>query len=217
MRRILALAVLAALLPAGALAAPGDDPLIADVDGDGDLETIMVRETACFTAAGRVAPPCPDDAARDISVQLVDDCGGTRHRTTLDRRMEFVSVLETGDLDRDGRTLQVALETRAGATARGVRAQVFRFTASEDGCAVAHRLFRWPTRATRGRAPRGTVWQTGQLDLRGSDLVIRETFLRPRDAECCPAYVRFTRWRYSPRRRRFRVQRTTVRRVHRGA
>ena len=52
MRRLVAVLLVAAALPAAALAAPGDDPVTADLDGDGAAETVAVRETSCFTPDG---------------------------------------------------------------------------------------------------------------------------------------------------------------------
>jgi hypothetical protein len=183
---------------------PLDEPLLADLDGDGVNETVRAHETACFTAKGERQPPCKKDALRTLFVEVVDDCAAGTTARRLSREMEAVSLARIIDADGDGKARELAFELRAGATGRGMQAKVVSFQAGPGGCvAVRRTLFSYPRPDTIGRRPKGTSFATGALAIRdfapgmpGLELRTRETYARPTDAGCCPSHSRVTYWRF---------------------
>ena len=129
-RALRALAVAAALLAGGALASaaeepfPLDEPLRADLDRDGVVETVVARETQCFPNDGPTPPPCEKGDLRTLYVNVNDTCATGTRVLTLSREMDFVSLARIVDADNDGLARELAFEVRAGATGRGVQAKV---------------------------------------------------------------------------------------------
>lgn len=230
-RSILATVALAAAAGGGLATAvadddplPLDEPITADLDGDGADETVRAREIACFTEDGTTPPPCPRDALRTIVVEVGDRCARGPVALTLSREMDFVSLAEVVDADDDRRVDDLAFELRAGATARGVQAKVVRFR-SDGGCvAVQKTLFSYPRPATIGRRPKGTGFATGSISthdfdkgIRGLELRTQETYARPTDPGCCPSFRRTTFWRFVASTSSYRPYRTTLRRIPKPA
>ncbi len=220
--------VFAACACAGALATPRpsqplDRPLVADLDGDGTSETVRLRETACYSAAGEFAPPCPNrvDVFRTVVVQVADTCAGGERVLTLSREMDGVSFARRLDADGDGRARELAFELRAGASGRGVQAKVVGFRAGAGGCvAVRKTLFSYPQPETIGRRPRGTAFSTGSLVVKrfskrypGVQLRTTESYVRGSDPGCCPSYERTTYWRLVTERGAYAPYRTRLRRL----
>ncbi|MDX6676191.1 MAG: hypothetical protein QOE31_243 [Solirubrobacteraceae bacterium] len=218
--------VVLALGTAGATAQrpaqPLDEPLSADLDGDGVGEIVRARETACFGSEGELAPPCPPSVdLRTLVVEVVDPCAGGERVLRLSREMEYVSVGELVDADRDGRPRELVFELRAGAAARAVQAKIVAFRAGPDGCvAVRRTLFSYPRADTVGARPKGTFFSTGSILLRdfskrysGRELRTLESYGRATDPGCCPSYSRTTFWRYVKARSRYEPFRTKLTRL----
>lgn len=220
------LLVLLALLAGGAWASaeseplPLDDPLTADLDDDGDRETVSAHEVTCFTDDGPKPPPCDQGALRSIYVEVTDTCGRS---LKLSREMDFAGLAEIVDADHDGQRHELAFELRAGATARGVQAKIVRFRSDSDDCiAVQKTLFSYPQPETIGRRPKGTAFRTGFIALRnfdktrkGLELRTDETYSRPMDPGCCPSFRRVTTWAYASGRGTYRAYRTRLLRIPR--
>jgi hypothetical protein len=230
-RRSLCLVVLLATAACGAAVAtaaprspaPLDVPRHADLDGDGTNETIRIRETACFSARGDTAPPCPnrDDVFRTVVVEVVDACAGGEHVLTLSREMDAVSFARVLDADGDGRARELAFELRAGASGRGVQSKIVSFRRGAGDCvAVRKTLFSYPRPATIGKRPRGASFSTGGVVVRdfssrwrGPELRTTESYARGNDPGCCPSYGRTTYWRYVPSRLAYTPYHTRLRRL----
>ncbi len=180
---------------------PLDTPLTADLDDDGDAETVRAHEVQCFTEDGPKPPPCEPQSLRSIYVEVADTCGRT---LKVSREMDFASLAEIVDADGDGQRHELAFELRAGATARGVQAKVIRFRSNAAGCiAVQKTLFSYPRPETIGRRPKGSAFRSGFISLRnfdktrkGLELRTDETYSRPTDPGCCPSWRRVTTWTY---------------------
>jgi len=203
-------------------AQPLDEPLTADLDGDGVAELVRARELSCFGPGGEVAPPCPPSAdLRTLVVEVADPCAGAERVLRLSREMEYVSIADVVDADRDGQARELVFELRAGAAARAVQAKVVAFRAGADGCAAVRRtLFSYPRTDTIGRRPKGTFFSTGSIRLRdfskrfsGLELRTFESYGRATDPGCCPSYTRTTFWRYVKARSRYEPFRTRLTRL----
>jgi hypothetical protein len=198
---------------------PLDEPLVADLDGDGIDETVRAHETACFPPKGEQRPPCKRDVLRTLFVEVADSCAGGTKALRLSREMDGVSLARIVDADGDGNARELAFELRAGATGRGVQSKVVTFQARPDGCvAVRRTLFSYPRPKSIGRRPKGTSFATGDLAIRdfdpgmpGLELRTRETYARPADAGCCPSYSRVTYWRLVAARGGYTRYRTKLR------
>lgn len=224
-RTLRCLAVVVALLCAGALASaagepfPLDTPLAADLDGDGTNEMVSALDTQCFTDAGPKPPPCKQGALRSFFITVEDACTSEAVELRLSREMEQVSLAEVVDADRDGRKDDLAFEARAGATSRGVQAKVVRFKADANGCiSVQKTLFSYPQPATMGRRPKGTSFRTGFLSIhdydkgiKGLELRTEENYSRATDPGCCPSFRRTTFWRYVVASSSYKPYRTKLR------
>jgi hypothetical protein len=202
---LLAAALAAGLLTTAGAAAPPrplDTPLSADLDGDGTPETVVARETACYTQDGVQPPPCEKDGLRSLVVEVVDGCAGAKV-VTLSREMDAVSFARIVDADGDGQARELAFQLRAGATGRGLQAKVVSFATGADGCAVVRKtLFSYPRPDSIGRRPHGTSFAGGALtvhdfrkDVPGQELRTIDTYGRPADPGCCPSFQRTTYWR----------------------
>jgi hypothetical protein len=220
------LLVAVALAGAGAVAIavaaseplPLDEPIAADLDGDGVKETARAHETGCFTNDGPRTPPCEKGGLRSFYVEVQDTCATGALALALSREMDFASLAEVVDADGDGNVRELAFELRAGATARGVQAKIVRFRAGASGCvAVQKTLFSYPRPQTIGRRPKGTSFATGYLSIhdyakgiRGLELRTIETYSRPSDPGCCPSYRRVTFWRFAALRSGYEPYRTKL-------
>lgn len=200
---------------------PLDVPLSADLDGDGESEVVRARETACFGPDGEEPPPCSSNVdLRTLLVEVVDPCAGGERVLKLSREMEYVSIGELVDADRDGKPRELVFELRAGAAARGVQAKIVAFRAGADGCVARKTLFSYPTAATIGSRPKGTSFSSGSILLRdfskrfsGRELRTLESYARATDAGCCPSYNRTTFWHYVKARSRYEPFRTRLTRL----
>ena len=201
---------------------PLDTPLSADLDGDGVSEVVRARETGCFGPGGEKPPPCSSNVdLRTLLVEVVDPCAGGERVLKLSREMEYVSIGELVDADRDGTPRELVFELRAGAAARAVQAKIVAFRAGPDGCvAVRKTLFSYPTAATIGSRPKGTSFSSGSILLRdfskrfsGRELRTFESYARGTDPGCCPSYSRTTFWRYVKARSRYEPFRTRLTRL----
>jgi hypothetical protein len=197
---------------------PLDDPLVADLDGDGANETVRVRETQCFPNEGPKPPPCEHGGLRSLFVDVADTCATGAHTLTLTREMDLVSLAKIVDADGDGHARELALEARAGANSRGVQAKVVRFRADAGGCiAVQKTLFSYPRPPTIGRRPKGTYFRTGYIAIRdfdttrkGLELRTDETYSRRASPGCCPDFERVTTWTYVASRAGYKAYRTKL-------
>jgi hypothetical protein len=200
---------------------PLDEPLSADLDGDGAKETVVAEETQCFTNDGPKPPPCERGGQRSLYVTVQDPCASGPVKLRLSREMDLVSLAEVVDADRDGSKDDLAFETRAGASSQGVQAKVVRFMADANGCiAVQKTLFSYPRNATIGERPKGMFFRTGFLSIhdfdkgiKGLELRTEEFYARAADPGCCPRYGRTTFWRYVAGRSGYTPYRTKLRKI----
>jgi hypothetical protein len=202
---------------------PLDTPLVADLDGDGAIESVRAHEVQCFPDDGPKPPPCEPGGLRSLFVEVADSCAGGPHTLMLSREMDFASLAEIVDADGDGHARELAFELRAGATARGVQAKVVRFRAGAGGCVeVQKTLFSYPRPETIGKRPKGTFYRTGFISLgnfdktrKGLELRTDETYSRLTDPGCCPSFERVTTWTYVASRSGYRAYRTKLKKIPR--
>jgi hypothetical protein len=198
---------------------PLDEPLSADLDGDGVAEVVRARETGCFGPEGEQPPPCSATVTlRTLLVEVVDPCAGGERVLKLSREMEYVSIGELVDADRDGNPRELIFELRAGAAARAVQAKIVAFRAGPDGCvAVRKTLFSYPRPASIGPRPKGTTFSTGSLAVHdfsatfpGPELRTTEFYARAADPGCCPSFRRVTTWTFVRSRSAYKAYRTKL-------
>ena len=228
LRRLLCLAVLlvaAAPPPSPRRAArAARRPLVADLDGDGTNETVRLRETACFSSAGDLQPPCPnrDDVFRTILVEVADTCG--RRRAGADA------------LARDGRRDVRADRWTPTATARPAswpsscaRAPRGEACSRRSSASAPAPTAAWPYagRCSPIRSPRRSAsaragppsppaaWAIKNFSSRypGAELRTIESYARGNDPGCCPSYQRTTYWRFAPKSGSYTPYRTKLRKL----
>ncbi len=202
---------------------PLDTPLVADLDRDGADETVLARETRCYTNDGPKPPPCEKGGLRSLYIDVNDTCATGPRVLTLSREMDLVSLAKIVDADGDGLARELAFEVRAGATSRGVQAKVVRFGRDAGNCIAAQKtLFSYPRPATIGKRPKGTFFRTGFISIgnldktrKGVELRTDETYSRLTDPGCCPSFRRVTTWTYVPSRLGYTAYRTKLSRLPR--
>jgi len=223
-RAIACLLAAVVLLAGGAWAGAADDsfpldqPLVADLDGDGVDETVVARETQCFPNDGPKPPPCEKGGLRSLYIDVNDTCATGKRVLTLSREMDLVSLAKVVDADNDGVARELAFEVRAGATSRGVQAKVVRFSRDANNCAAVQKtLFSYPRAETIGKRPKGAFFRTGSISIgdldktrKGVELRTDETYSRLGDPGCCPSFRRVTTWAYVASRSGYKAYRTKL-------
>jgi hypothetical protein len=226
LRNALTLTASAALLLAccGIALAGSSAPRRANLDSDPALERVVAQKL-CQTPDGSVSAPQPacgknQFPGRRIAVE--DTCNGAPYTLAISSVQDFVDRLRVVEADGSTGRREVFFDIRSGATGRGGEARVVAFRAGgTGGCLRAVDLFRYPTRATLGRVPRGAsghdswspVLRQFSRRYRGLEIRLTETYVDRDDAFCCPSFLRVTYFRYDRARKRYRRYRSAVRRI----
>jgi hypothetical protein len=215
-RRLAAVAA-AALLPVSAAAALAQGitkPLVADLDGDGVAERLVVRTHRDKTGF------------RQRKIELRAECpDGSKLAVEVLRPRDAISELRTIEADGLEGQPEVLLEGRSGASGRASLTKLIRFDPPLDGvgCGEVRTLFRFDTTRPRPKPPRG--YSTGSSYVRvrnyepsrpGREIRLVESLLGRRDAGCCPRFERISMWGYSENRDKYVRLRSKIRRINRG-
>jgi hypothetical protein len=223
--RVLLVVFLAALwvpaAAAGQAPEPLAQPIVTNLDGDPEPETLLARELLCYRDGAEVPPPCQPDDVRQLMPAIQDTCNGqpVTHDLFSPAGAENITVARVLDADGDASRPEVFVQGFSGATGRTGEAVLVRLTDAPGACPQPRRLFHHPDRAFDGRRLRGGYGAMGVVRIRdfsrryrGRELRVEIPFYRRRDAGCCPS-MRKTVWlRYDPRRDLYRLYRTRVNR-----
>jgi hypothetical protein len=224
-RALLLPLTVAALLTTGGLAAgEGAVEHSANLDGDAALERIVPQEV-CEAQDGRThlpAPTCGADEFPRHAVEIVDTCQGRPYVRRISSVQDIVDRLRIVNADGATNRPEIFFDMRSGATGRGGDIRLVRYDPVPGRpCWKPHRLFRYPTRATVGRIPRGAAGhdgfsaQLGNFSRRFDGLEVRviETYVDSDDAFCCPSFRRVSLFRFRSGPNRYGRYRTRVTRI----
>ena len=203
----------------------GERARLANVDGGPELERVFTH-SYCQAADGSLSEPkatkCPADAFPRHRIELDDACAGQPRALALSAVQDFVVRLRATDVDGDSAYKEIFLDARSGATGRSGLSRIVRMQADPGGdCARPRSLFRYPSRATAARLPRGaaarTSWDAEVRDYtrryRGKEVRLLETFVDRNDPYCCPSFLRTTFFRLARKADTYVPFRTGVRRI----
>jgi hypothetical protein len=153
---------------------------------------------------------------------IEDTCNGKPYTRDISSVQDTVDRLRVIDADGATQRPEIFFDTRSGATGRGGDARVVRYDPDDSGsCWKPHRLFRYPTRATLGRIPRGAEGRVGFSPFLGNfrnryggrEVRMIETYVDRDDAFCCPSFRRVSYFRYRSGPDRYVRYRTRVNRI----
>ena len=216
---------LAAVALAGA--DDGDRPRRANLDSDPELERVLPQQV-CEATDGSIhlpQPSCAGDQFSRLRIVIEDVCAGEPHLRTISTIQDYVDDLRVTELDGRADRPEIFFTIRSGATGRGGEMRVVRYGESGGTCPGVHGLFRFPTKSTLGRIPRGAVGRVNfyafPYELRkrfpGKELRLVETYVDRNDSFCCPSFRRVTLFRFDRDRDRYVRYRTRVRRIRGGS
>jgi hypothetical protein len=216
---LLAAAALSA--PAAAAQGPPDplgQPVVANLDGDPEPETLLARELVCYRDGEEVPPPCQPDDPRELMPAIQDTCNGQPVTHDLFSQpggrvvpVEHITRARVFEADGDSSRPEVFVQGFAGATGRVGEAVLVRMMDTPGGCPAPRRLFHHPDPAFDGRRMRGGHPAMGTVRIkdyvrryRGRELRVVIPFYRRTDAGCCPSMRKTVSLRYDRRRDLYR-------------
>jgi hypothetical protein len=223
--RLLVLALV--LVPAAVAGGDSPGPVTANLDNDPELERVVPQDV-CQTLKGnlRAAPPaCTENEFLRHRIAIEDSCsGGQPLQTSISGVQDTVDRLRVTEADGKTKRPEIFFDMRSGATGRGGEIRLVRYSPpARIAChgARVHRLFRYPSRATLGRIPRGAVGHDsfsallGDYEKRyaGKEIRVIETYVDHDDAFCCPSFRRITNFRFSRARDEYVRYRSRVGRL----
>jgi hypothetical protein len=188
-------------------------PLVADVDGDGAQERLVVR-----TVRDKVDFP-------QRSIELRDTCAdGSSFAKEVLRPHDAISDLRTIEADGLATQPEVLMEGRSGASGRASLTKLIRVDPPLDGagCSEVRTLFRFDTTRPKPKPPRR--YDTGSSFVRvrdyepsrpGREIRLVESLLGPRTPGCCPRFQRISLWVYSDNQDKYLRLRSKIRRIRR--
>jgi hypothetical protein len=207
---------------AGAGALGIGHPLSVNLDGDPQPERVVPQQY-CETATGDLHPPqpaCSEDEFPRRRLEIEDVCQGASVRREISSVQDTVDRLRVVEADGSRARPEVFFDMRSGATGRLGDLRVVRFD-DRPTCPAPHVLFRYPSKATLGRIPRGAEGRVNffarvrnySARYRGREIQLAETYVDRNDAFCCPSFRRVTYFRYRTGPDRYVRYRTDVKRI----
>lgn len=195
---------------------------VVDLDSDPEPERVVPQQY-CEAADGTLRvpqPTCRDDEFPRRRLEVEDVCNGAAVRHDISSVQDTVDRLRVVEADGSADRPEVFFDMRSGATGRLGDLRVVRFD-DASGCPEPHYLFRYPTKATLGRVPKGAAGRVNffarlrdySARYRGREVQLTETYVDRNDAFCCPSFRRVTYFRYAPRSDRYVRYRTGVHRI----
>jgi hypothetical protein len=217
-----AAALAAFVLPPAALGGAVTKSKSANLDRDAALERV-VPEQVCETAAtGANVSACGPGQFAQRRIVIEDTCKGVRYSRVVSTEQDAVIKLVVSNFEDVTPRPEIFFDLRSGA---GGRVGEVRIVSWEEGtppaCPNARMLFRYPSRRTLGRVPRGAKsHDTFDATLRdvtkrygGKEVRLRETYVDANDALCCPSFERVTWFGYNAGKDLYVRLRTHVKRI----
>jgi hypothetical protein len=198
----------------------------ANLDADPEPERVVPQQY-CESASGNVArpqPACANDEFPRHRLEIEDQCNGASVRREISSVQDTVDRLRVVEADGSAGRPEIFFDMRSGATGRLGDLRVVRFDDSAS-CPAPRFLFRYPSKSTLGRVPRGAAGRVNffarlrdySSRYRGREIQLGETYVDRNDAFCCPSFRRVTYFRYSAKRQRYVRYRTGVKRIKRAS
>lgn len=195
-----------------------------NLDSDPEPERIVPRPL-CEASDGTVslpAPICGEDQLARRRIEVEDTCNGAPYTRVISSVQDDVYRLGVTEADGSSERPEIFFDLRSGATGRGGDVRVVRYgKAGDQGCPEPRVLFRFPSKRTLGRIPRGAAGRVGfgvtlhdyTRRYRGKELRVTETYVDRDDPFCCPTFKRVTRFRFDRRRDLYVRYRTKVSKI----
>ncbi len=206
---------LAGLLTGAVALAQGlTKPLVANLDGEGGDEQLVIRVQRDSTGF------------RQRKIELRADCAdGSKFVAEVLRAHDSISELRTVEADGLATQPEVRMEGRSGASGRASLTKLIRYDPPLDGagCGEVRTLFRFDTSRPRPKPPRRYDTGTSYVRIRdyepsrpGREIRLVESLLGPRTPGCCPRFQRISLWVYSDNQDKYLRLRSKIRRINRG-
>jgi hypothetical protein len=218
---VIAVALCIPAAAAGQAPDPLAQPIVANLDGDPEPETLLARELVCYRNGEEVPPPCQPDDVRQVMPAIQDTCNGqpVTHDLFGPTGAENITRARVFDADGDPSRPEVFVQGFSGATGRSGEAALVRMTDVAGACPQPRRLFHHPDPVFDGRRMRGGYPAMGTVRIkdyvrryRGRELRVVIPFYRRADAGCCPSMRKTVSLRFDPRRDLYRPYRTRANR-----
>jgi hypothetical protein len=212
----------AVVLPAVALGQVITETKVVNLDGDPELEQVIPQETCTTFADGAGASACAPEQFSLRRLVIEDTCAGAPYAKVISSEQDDVSQLQVRQLDGLTPRPEVFFDLRSGATGGAGEVRIVRWDdGPPGGCPDAKDLFRYPTKKTRGRIPRGAKFRDGFTErirnftkrYAGLEIRVSEYYVDRDDANCCPSFRRLTWFGYSGGKDRYERYRTRVKRI----
>ena len=195
----------------------------ANLDADPALEQVIPQEvcTSFMTDAG--AATCSPDQYPQHRIVIADTCNDAPYAVVVSSVQDTVDRLVIANLDGLISRPEVFFDMRSGASGRVGDTRIVRWDdpASAGACPRVRTLFRYPSRRTRGRIPRGARYRDsysvhlGEFTKRypGKEVRLIETYVDRNDPFCCPSFRRTSYFGYSGGKDAYERYRTRVKRI----
>jgi hypothetical protein len=223
LRRPRVIAVLALLVaPAAAMAQGVTDTRTVNLDADPALEEVIPQEVCTALSAGARVSVCTPDQYPQRRLVIADTCNGAPTPVVISSVQDNVDVLRIENFVGLGDRPEIFFDMRSGASGRVGDTRLVRWgDASNAACPKPRTLFRYPSKRTRGRVPRGAAYHDNySVRLRdfskrfaGKEIRLTESYVDRNDPFCCPSFKRTTFFGYSAGKDRYVRYRTRVKRI----
>ena len=224
MRRLRALTVLVLLaLPALASGQGITTTRVVGLDADPAPEQVIPQEVCTRLMGSVVASACAPDQYEQRRVVVADTCNNAPYAVVISSVQDTVDRLVIRNLDGVTDRPEIFFDMRSGASGRVGDTRIVRWDdpAAAGGCPSARTLFRYPSRRTLGKIPRGARYRDSYgARLRdftkrypGEEIGLTETYVDRNDPFCCPSFERTTYFGYSRGRDAYKRYRTRVKRI----
>jgi hypothetical protein len=209
LRRLsLALAAFALLaIPSLAAGQGVTEPKVVNLDGDPALEQVIPQEVCTSLTSGAAAAVCTNDQYPQRRIVIEDTCNNTPRAVVVSSVQDAVYRLEIANLDGLTPRPEIYFDMRSGAAGRVGDTRIVRLDdpVTAGACEQVRTLFRYPSRRTRGKVPRGAKYRDNygvrvkEFSKRypGKEVRLTETYVDRNDPFCCPSFKRTSYFGYS--------------------
>jgi hypothetical protein len=216
------LGALALAIPSLAVGQVVTTPKVVNLDGDPVLEQVIPQEV-CTSVASRVAAACTPDQYPQRRIVIEDTCNNAPRAVVVSSVQDTVDRLVITNLDGLTPRPEIYFDMRSGASGRVGDTRVLRWDdpVAAGTCERVRTLFRYPSRKTRGKVPRGARYRDNygvrvkELSKRyaGKEIRLTETYVDRNDPFCCPSFKRTTYFGYSGGKDAYERYSTRVKRI----
>jgi len=216
-----ALALLA--VPSFAAGEGSTAPRVVNLDGDPAPEQVIPQEVCTSITSSVAAAACTPDQYPQRRIVIEDTCNGAPRALVVSTAQDIVSRLLIANLDGLTPRPEIYFDLRSGASGRVGDTRIIRWDdpAAPGTCERVRTLFRYPSRKTRGKVPRGAKYHDNygvrvkefSKHYPGKEVRLTETYLDRNDATCCPSYQRTSYFGYSGGRDAYERYSTRVKRL----